>query len=178
MTSLFFVKKRHWESYIVVHCAKGMARLLFPRLPVVLPVCHVMSCLRLRICRIRVGIDCGLVEWGISSSNQGLTYSGAPVAAAEKLASMAAAGQVLSTYAVMLEMHRLQATLGIPLEAEEAAAASAERGSRTGFGSEAAFRGPAVVSTPLPPPSGRAGLASARQRRQQIFACRYTRWAW
>ncbi|GIM00242.1 hypothetical protein Vretimale_5388, partial [Volvox reticuliferus] len=120
--------------------------------------------------RIRVGIDCGLVEWAISSSHYGLTYSGAPLATAEKLASLASPGQVLSTYSVMLELHRMQASLGMPSEATEVAATG--RGNTGGFDSET--RGPAVVGVPLPPPSGRMGLTSARQRRLQIFACRFT----
>ncbi|GLI61280.1 hypothetical protein VaNZ11_003629 [Volvox africanus] len=120
--------------------------------------------------RIRVGIDCGLVEWAISSSNHGLTYSGASRATAEKLASLASPGQVLSTYSVMLELHRMQASLRMPSEAEEVAAA--ERGNMGGFNSET--RPPAVVGVAVPPPLGRTGLTSARYRRQQIFACRFT----
>ncbi|EFJ46911.1 hypothetical protein VOLCADRAFT_118024, partial [Volvox carteri f. nagariensis] len=134
--------------------------------------------------RIRVGVDSGPVEWGISSSHHCLTYSGAPTAMAEKLAAVAAPGQVLATYSVMLELYRMQANLGPPSEAEEATAA-AERGSRAGFGSGGCGGGvggvggsgafSAVVGTALPPPSGRSGLTSGRQRRQQqIFACRFT----
>lgn len=121
------------------------------------------------------------MEWSISTQHY-LTYSGAPVATAEKLAAAAAIGQVLATYPAMLEAHRMQACLGLPGEHDESAAAGAvERGSGfesgCGAGAGGSARGPAVVGTSLPPPSGRTGLTSARHRRQQIFACRFT-WDW
>eukprot|EP00198_Chlamydomonas_reinhardtii_P000610 XP_001689945.1 predicted protein [Chlamydomonas reinhardtii] len=61
--------------------------------------------------RIRVGIDCGPVDWSVSPASHTLAYTGAPATTAEKLAAAAVPGQVLATYDVMCELHRMQATL-------------------------------------------------------------------
>ncbi|KXZ42640.1 hypothetical protein GPECTOR_128g543 [Gonium pectorale] len=123
--------------------------------------------------RIRVGVDCGPVDWGVSSSGRCLTYSGPPVAAAEKLASVAVGGQVLATVAVMRELHRMQAGLVSPEEPGDAPTGS-ELDSGSALRKASTFRGPAVVGALLPPASGRAGIGGSKQRRPGVFACRFT----
>lgn len=55
-----------------------------------------------------MGIDCGPVDWSVSPASHTLAYTGAPATTAEKLAAAAVPGQVLATYDVMCELHRMQ----------------------------------------------------------------------
>ncbi|KAG2493636.1 hypothetical protein HYH03_008153 [Edaphochlamys debaryana] len=141
---------------------------------------------RLRGPRLRIGLDCGVVEWSISASHRCLTYSGPPVASSERLCSNAGAGQILASYDMVREIQRMQSAVvnGADLDADSRqtpdADSDAELCGALNTGRAAAmrgaisFRGPAIMGAPVAPHTGRAGLASAKHRRQQVFALRFT----
>ncbi len=133
-------------------------------------------------CRLCVGIDCGHLDWSISSATHSLSYVGGPVLGAERLAQSAGAGQVLASFDVMAQVHTMQSSVYAQHQEDPGGAARAAAAAGSGFqatvggvgggagGGGGGALGPAVAGLPLKVSRARMG---SRSRRLLVFACRY-----